>query len=314
MTKKSESLVLQNSDFAQNHVVYYRELMEYQEMTDITLACDDDSSIEAHKFILSASSPFFRNIIRNSRHQSPYVYLKGVKMDDLQALVTFMYTGETKVKAHEIKRFLTTAHELKVAGLIKNKDEAKEKDGGKKKGPLTEDTLTEDMDPEESQEVESMIENMENETAVEADADFSDLDLEVLEASDPQENEDTFADESQMDGPKDETEVKPKDETEVKKEKTKKERKRKEKIVLDPEVLKKEMDSRLKYVFDRALQKPVYVCIECNINFPLKRTAREHVETHLSGNGLVCTSCGVTFKGLKSLADHSKTCNLKNTE
>ena len=291
MTKKSESLVLQNSDFAQNHVVYYRELMEYQEMTDITLACDDDSSIEAHKFILSASSPFFRNIIRNSRHQSPYVYLKGVKMDDLQALVTFMYTGETKVKAHEIKRFLTTAHELKVAGLIKNKEEVKEKVSGEKKDPLT-DTLTEDMDPEESQEVESMIENMENEAEVEADADFSDL--EVLETSDPQENEETFADEnksfdckSQMDGPKDETVVKPKDESKVKKEKTKKERKRKEKIVLDPEVLQKEMDSRLKYVFDRALQKPVYVCIECNISFPLKRTAREHVEIHLRGNGLV---------------------------
>ena len=139
------------------------------------------------------------------------------------------------------------------------------------------------MDPEESQEVESMIENMENEAVVEAD--FSDL--EVLETSDPQENEDTFADESQMDGPKDETEVKPKDETEVKKEKTKKERKRREKIVLDPEVLKKEMDSRLKYVFDRATQKPVYVCIECNISFPLKRTAKEHVEIHLRGNGLV---------------------------
>ena len=108
-------------------------------MTDITLACDDDSSIKAHKFILCASSPFFRNIIRNSRHQSSphvYVYLKGVHMDDLQAVVTFMYTGETKVKANDIKRFLTTAHELKVAGLIKNKEV-----------PMK-DTLTEEMEPE----------------------------------------------------------------------------------------------------------------------------------------------------------------------
>ena len=122
MTKNSENLVLQNSDFVQNHVQFYRELMEDQEMTDITLAAED-SAIEAHKFILSATSPFFRGIIRSSRHQSPYVYLKGVKMEDLQALVTFMYTGETKVRASDIKRFLTTAHELKIAGLIKNKGE-----------------------------------------------------------------------------------------------------------------------------------------------------------------------------------------------
>ena len=66
-------------------------------------------------------------------------------MDDLQAVITFMYTGETKVKANDIKRFLITAHELKVAGLIKSKEV-----------PSTE-TLAEEMDPEDSKEVEVMM-------------------------------------------------------------------------------------------------------------------------------------------------------------
>lgn len=302
MAKKSENLVLQNSDFAQNHVVYYRELLEYQEMTDITLACDDDSSIEAHKFILSAASPFFRNIIRNSRHQSPYIYLKGVKMDDLQAIVTFMYTGETKVQAHEIKRFLTTAHELKVAGLIKNKEEVKEIE--EKKEQII-DTLTEDMAPEESKEVEIMIENMDNEVEVEDATVFSNV-----ETSNLKNNQGTFVDENKGFDNSGKTEgLEEKEKTEVKKEKTKKELRKKEKLVLDPELLKKEMDSRLKYVFDRSLQKPVYVCIECDVNFPFKKAAKTHIEVHLSGNGLVCTSCGVTFGGSKSLENHSCSCN-----
>jgi len=279
MMNNSECLVLQNSEFAQNHVVYYRELMEYQEMTDITLACDDDSSIKAHKFILCASSPFFRNIIRNSRHQSSphvYVYLKGVHMDDLQAVVTFMYTGETKVKANDIKRFLTTAHELKVAGLIKNKEV-----------PMK-DTLTEEMEPEESKEIESMIENMEQEFEVEGDAVISDV-----EPSDVQENDVTImTDESineteNVDTSKRMNKTSPKEEgknkTVEKKKTTKKEQKRKEKIKVDPEVLNKEMESRLKYVFDKALQKPVYVCTECDVNFTTKKGAKYHVELHLSG-------------------------------
>ena len=305
MAKKTERLVLQNSEFAQNHVIYYRELLDYQEMTDITLACDDDSSIEAHKFILSASSPFFRNIIRNSRHQSPYIYLKGVKMDDLQALVTFMYTGETKVQAHEIKRFLTTAHELKVAGLIKNKEEVKDRE--EKKDQLT-DTLTEEMAPEESQQVEIMIENMENVEVEDATV------IPDVETSDLEHNQGTLEDENKglntirkIEGSEE------KEKIEVKKEKKNKKLRKREKLVLDPELLKKEMDSRLKYVFDRSLQKPVYVCIECDVNFPFKGAARAHIEIHLSGNGLVCPSCGVTFGGSKSLEDHSKTCN-KNAD
>ena len=299
MAKNSESLVLQNSEFAQNHVIYYRELMEYQEMTDITLACDDDSSIEAHKFILCASSPFFRNIIRNSRHQSPYVYLKGIKMEDLQAIITFMYTGETKVNANDMKRFLTTAHELKVAGLILNKEKgvgAKERT--KQEEPLI-DTLSEEMESEESQEIEIMAEDIENEVELEVDTEVSDLETSKVQAS-KEENEGKI-DESL---PIVESKDKP-----AMKETTKKERKQKEKTTVDPEDLKREMNTRIKYVFDRALQKPVYVCIECNLTFQQKG-AREHVEVHMKGNGVICTNCGAIFRGPKTLADHSETCNL----
>ena len=193
-------------------------------------------------------------------------------MDDLQAVITFMYTGETKVKANDIKRFLTTAHELKVAGLIKNKEV-----------PSTE-TLAEEMDPEDSKEVEVMIENMENEFEVESDAVLSDV-----ETSEAQENDESFmttVDETEnVDNSKRMNRSSPKEEGKEKTvEKMKFKRKgpkRKEKI--DPEVLKKEMDSRLNYVFDRALQKAVYLCTECNVSFTKKEGARYHVELHLSG-------------------------------
>ena len=297
MAKKSESLVLQNSEFAENHVDYYRELMEYKEMTDITLACDDDSSIEAHKFILCASSPFFKNIIRNSRHQSPYVYLKGIKIEDLQALITFMYTGETKIKANEIKRFLTTAHELKVAGLIKNMEEGVGDKVRIKQEDTPVNTLSEEVEPGESPAVVRMIEDIENE-------------LECVTEAEAQGTEKSSRNRTESESKhKDESMSKGENKTEMK-EKTKRGRPRKEKTY-DAEVLKKEINTRITYVFDRALQKPVYVCKECNLTFPFKRAAAGHVEVHLNGSGVICTNCGAMFSGAKTLADHSETCTSK---
>jgi len=312
MTKNSENLVLQNSDFVQNHVQFYRELMEDQEMTDITLAAED-SAIEAHKFILSATSPFFRGIIRSSRHQSPYVYLKGVKMEDLQALVTFMYTGETKVRAGDIKRFLTTAHELKIAGLIKNKGEGDVKANKKntrsllkKKKDSIEETLVEDMEPEDNEEIESMMENVEVEM-MEGEAVVSEL--ETSENQESEEISESYEDENDASNTDDIDKATSKEEVEkVKKEKAPKDRKKK--IHIDPEVLKTEMNARLKYVFDRATQRPIHVCIECDVNFPNKKAARDHVELHLTGTGLICTNCGLSFKGKQGLSVHAKTCEV----
>ena len=191
-------------------------------------------------------------------------------MDDLQAVVTFMYTGETKVKANDIKRFLTTANELKVAGLIKNKEV-----------PMTE-TLAEEMEPEDSKEVEVMIENMENEFEVEGDAVLSDV-----ETSEVQENDESFVtavDETEnVDTRKRVNKSSPREEGEHKTvEKKRIGRKSIMRKKIDPEVLKAEMDSRLSYVFDRALQKPVYMCTECNLSFT-RQKAQYHVELHLNG-------------------------------
>ena len=40
---------------------------------DVTLAWDDEQ-IHAHKVILSACSPFFRNILRRNLHQNPILF------------------------------------------------------------------------------------------------------------------------------------------------------------------------------------------------------------------------------------------------
>merc|ERR1712211_158403 len=92
----SEQFCLRWNDFESNISVAFRELREEKDFFDVTLACDD-SQVQAHKVILSACSPFFRNILRRNPHQHPLLYLKGVKYKELLSVLDFMYEGEVNV-------------------------------------------------------------------------------------------------------------------------------------------------------------------------------------------------------------------------
>ena len=84
---------------------------------DVTLASDDDEQIEAHRVILSMCSPLFRNIFKNNKHPHPLLYMRGIKMSNLQLLISFIYQGEVNVPQERLEIFLAMAQELKIKGL-----------------------------------------------------------------------------------------------------------------------------------------------------------------------------------------------------
>jgi len=119
----SEKFCLRWNDFESNISSAFRELRDDKDFFDITLACDDEQ-IQAHKVILSACSPFFRNVLRRNPHQHPLLYLKGVKYTDLQSVLNFMYHGEVNVAQEELNSFLAVAEDLRVKGLTQNQPRA----------------------------------------------------------------------------------------------------------------------------------------------------------------------------------------------
>jgi len=122
----SEKFCLRWNDFENNISVAFRELREEKDFFDVTLACDD-SQIQAHKVILSACSPFFRNVLRRNPHQHPLLYLKGVKYSELMSVLNFMYMGEVNVAQEELNSFLSVAEDLRVKGLTQNNSDASTK-------------------------------------------------------------------------------------------------------------------------------------------------------------------------------------------
>merc|ERR1711892_1512219 len=119
----SEKFCLRWNDFESNISSSFSELRDDKDFFDVTLSCDDEQ-IQAHKLIISACSPFFRNVLRRNPHQNPLLYLKGVRFNDLQAVLNFMYHGEVNVAQEDLNSFLAVAEDLKVKGLTQNQAQA----------------------------------------------------------------------------------------------------------------------------------------------------------------------------------------------
>jgi len=121
----SEKFCLRWNDFETSISSAFKEIREEKDFFDVTLACDSDQ-IQAHKVILSACSPFFRNILKRNRHEHPLLYMKDISLTNLSCVLNFMYHGEVNVAQEDLNSFLAVAEELKVKGLTqKNDDETK---------------------------------------------------------------------------------------------------------------------------------------------------------------------------------------------
>ena len=66
---------LSRNDFHLSAAGTFKSFLEETSFVDVTLACEDDKQIMAHKVILSANSEFFKNVLVKNIHQHPLIYL-----------------------------------------------------------------------------------------------------------------------------------------------------------------------------------------------------------------------------------------------
>ena len=118
-----EKLYLKWNDFHTNLSTSYNKLREDTEFSDVTLACEDSKIIEAHRIILSASSPVFKEILSSNKNQHPIIYMKGVKYKYFTSIIEFIYHGEVTVHQEDLVNILELAEDLKLKGLAEKGNE-----------------------------------------------------------------------------------------------------------------------------------------------------------------------------------------------
>ncbi|XP_043228230.1 protein bric-a-brac 1-like isoform X3 [Amphibalanus amphitrite] len=87
-----------------------------EDFVDVTVACDGFQT-KAHRMVLSACSPYFRELLKSNPHPHPIVILRDVDRRHLELLLDYMYHGEVNVAQAHLADFLKVAEMLKVKGL-----------------------------------------------------------------------------------------------------------------------------------------------------------------------------------------------------
>ena len=87
------------------------DLYSSSQFADVTLICDDQTQFKAHRVVLSASSSVFRNILKSS-DGSPFIYLRGIAKEEIEAIMQFIYLGEATFDQERMNEFLNVAKDL----------------------------------------------------------------------------------------------------------------------------------------------------------------------------------------------------------
>merc|ERR1712243_352614 len=86
-------------------------------LCDVTLLSVDDQDIKAHKVVLAGSSPYLQRTWENNPNEHPLLFMNGINMDVLKAIVAFIYLGEVQVEQDNLEAFMAGATALEVKGL-----------------------------------------------------------------------------------------------------------------------------------------------------------------------------------------------------
>ncbi|XP_043218473.1 protein bric-a-brac 2-like isoform X4 [Amphibalanus amphitrite] len=118
----SQKFCLKWNNFQNSVTSVFDSLRQDEELVDITLCCEG-RKIKAHRMMLSACSPYFRDLFKDNPCQHPLFFLKDTSYVDIAAVIEFVYKGEVNVLQSQLASFLKTAELLQVKGLSGDEEE-----------------------------------------------------------------------------------------------------------------------------------------------------------------------------------------------
>ena len=107
----------------------FDRLREDNDFVDVTLISDDKAKLKGHKVVLSACSPFFKDVLKENPHEHPLLYLSGVDSKALKLIFDYIYKGEVQLDCDYVEYFFEVAGKLQLSGFplyIEKKNKVKD--------------------------------------------------------------------------------------------------------------------------------------------------------------------------------------------
>ena len=94
------------------------EMMTSSQFADVTLVTDDKHLIRAHRNILGACSPVFKNNLNlDSSIANPVIYLRGIQNSEMESIRQLIYQGKTSFNEERLSELLTVSKNLEIKEL-----------------------------------------------------------------------------------------------------------------------------------------------------------------------------------------------------
>ena len=136
------------------------EMMKSEDLTDVTLICDDKKQLKAHKVVLSACSSVFKSIIGNLPLNNSVIYLRGVQHQEMESILEFMYLGVAKFYQERMNEFWDVAKSLDIKEISNHVEFGPREDETSVHDDLKTENVTQlDMD-NQNEDVDEDIENI----------------------------------------------------------------------------------------------------------------------------------------------------------
>ena len=121
---EANKICLSSTAYRNNLVDSVKNIFVAQRFTDVTLVSDENQQVQAHKFIIIACSPVLEAMLSSNPHPHTLLYMRGIKMQELKAIVEFLYLGVTFVEHNRLVEFLKIAKELGIKELTSGVEES----------------------------------------------------------------------------------------------------------------------------------------------------------------------------------------------
>ncbi|XP_050293090.1 uncharacterized protein LOC126733743 isoform X2 [Anthonomus grandis grandis] len=98
-----------------NLIKSFCSLMEHQSLVDVAICCGNNT-IQAHKFVLAANSPYFREEFEKNP-QVEQVIISGCEFVVLKSIIEIMYYGQTIVSEDNVKFLVAVIKQFQLKTL-----------------------------------------------------------------------------------------------------------------------------------------------------------------------------------------------------
>ena len=146
--KMSEKFVLKWTDFQSNILKSVGSLRTEDDFHDVTLVSSDQRRFSAHKLLLSASSSYFKNILRQNKVPNIHLCLENANAKDVTYILDYIYNGEVQVPQDDLTRFIEVSQRFQLEGLLGLETNEKQTDEYESKVESYQDTKIEEEIPD----------------------------------------------------------------------------------------------------------------------------------------------------------------------